>query len=106
MLSGKVLYATMNRACVLSGRVPRTVAVPQIPTKPLGQAGVGERPWLHPAAATSRTTATHATWLRMGAIIAARRYSVYLTPLSAGNIVKPAMPIYDDRCTEAHTRSS
>jgi len=42
----------------------------------------------------------------MGAIIAARRCSVNLTPVSAGNIVKPAMPIYEYRCTECHTRFS
>src|SRR2546430_9448405 len=103
MLSGKVVYATMNRPCVLSGRVPRTVAVPQIPTKPLGQAGVGERPSLHPAAATSPMTATHATRLRMGAIIAAPGRRVNLTPVSAGANRKPPQPIYQYTSAECHT---
>src|SRR2546430_16431456 len=102
MLSGKVVYATMNRPCVLSGRVPRTVAVPQIPTKPLGQAGVGERPSLHPAAATSPMTATHATRLRMGAIIAPRGRSVTLTRVSAGKNAKPAPPTHEDRGATCH----
>src|SRR6266540_6670920 len=109
MLAGKVGYATTNSPWVLSGRVPRNVTEPQIPTKPLGQlvgARVGARPSLHAAAATSPTTATHATRLRMGAIIAARRRSVNLTPVSAGNIVQPAMPIYEYRCTKCRTRFS
>jgi len=42
----------------------------------------------------------------MGAIIAARRCSVNLTPVSAGNIVQPAMPIYEYRCTKCRTRFS
>jgi putative FmdB family regulatory protein len=42
----------------------------------------------------------------MGAIIAACRRSVNLTPLSAGNIVQPAMPIYEYRCTKCRTRFS
>src|SRR5438128_12358502 len=46
------------------------------------------------------------TRLRMGAIIAARRCSVNLTPVSAGNNVNPAMPIYEYRCTECDTRFS
>ncbi len=42
----------------------------------------------------------------MAAIIAARPGSVNLTPVWAGNNVKPAMPIYEYRCTECHTRFS
>jgi len=88
--------------------------VPQIPTKPWGQlvgAAVGCRPSLHATIATNPATtaatgAAHATRLRMGAIIAARRRSVNLTPVSAGNIVQPAMPIYEYRCTKCRTRFS
>src|SRR5437879_6268189 len=104
----------MNSPWVLSGRAPRNVAVPQIPTKPWGQlvgAAVGCRPPLHAASATNlaraaATDAAHATRLRMAAIIAAPPGSVNLTPVWAGNNVQPAMPIYEYRCTKCHTRFS
>src|SRR3989442_1604348 len=70
-----------------------------------GAAVVGCSPSLQ-ARATAAQIAMCETRLRMGAIIAARRCSVNLTPVSAGNNVKPAMPIYEYRCTECHTRFS
>src|SRR2546426_12343069 len=70
-----------------------------------GAAVVGCSPSLQ-ARATAAQIAMSETRLRMGAIIAARRCSVNLTPVSAGNNVKPAMPIYEYRCTECHTRFS
>jgi putative FmdB family regulatory protein len=42
----------------------------------------------------------------MGEIIAAHPGSVNLTPVSAENIVQPAMPIYEYRCTKCHARFS
>src|SRR5437762_10735249 len=70
-----------------------------------GAAVVGRSPSLQ-ARATATQIAMCETRLRMGAIIVARRCSVNLTPVSAGNNVKPAMPIYEYRCTECHTRFS
>src|SRR5438034_7405959 len=70
-----------------------------------GAAAVGCSPSLQ-ARATAAQIAMCETRLRMGAIIAARCCSVNLTPVSAGNNVKPAMPIYEYRCTECHTRFS
>lgn len=42
----------------------------------------------------------------MGAIIGEKGPSVNLTAVSAGNNVNSAMPIYEYRCTECHTRFS
>ena len=39
-------------------------------------------------------------------MIGARAGTVNLTLVSAGNIVNPAMPIYEYRCTECDTRFS
>src|SRR6058998_2626892 len=70
-----------------------------------GAAVVGRSPSLQ-ARATATQIAMCETRLRMGAIIVARRCSVNLTPVSAGNNVQLAMPIYEYRCTECHTRFS
>src|SRR3989454_10430212 len=82
-------------------RPPRSTLFPYTT---LFRSVLGCSPSLHARAAA--TSAAHATRLRMGAIIAARPGSVNLTPLWAGNIVQPAMPIYEYRCTECHTRFS
>jgi len=42
--------------------------------------------------------------LGMGPIFGTRGRTVNLTPLWAGNIVQPAMPIYEYRCTKCRTR--
>jgi putative FmdB family regulatory protein len=42
----------------------------------------------------------------MHAIIETRRPSVNLTPVSAGNNVNSAMPIYEYHCTKCHMRFS
>src|SRR2546430_15168822 len=88
---GKLLYATMTTASVvsfrLSGSGTNTVTSPQIPTNPGGQVGVGWRPSWHAAVAAAASTSRQMR-LGMGAIFGTRGRTVNLTPLLAGNNVE------------------
>src|SRR5438445_835237 len=104
---GKLLYATMNTASVvsfrLSGSGTNTVTSPQIPTNPGGQVGVGWRPSWHAAVAAAASTSRQMR-LGMGPIFGTRGRTVNLTPLFARNNVESAMPIYEYRCTKCRKR--
>src|SRR5947209_19670761 len=83
---GKLLYATMNTASVvslrLSGSGTNTVTSPQIPTNPGGQVEVGWRPTWH-AAVTAAASASRPMALGMSPIFGTGGRTVTLTHLSA-----------------------